>query len=118
MRKWAQLFQGSFDETINFFKRLFLRTCNFLRSGVNLINLIRFLRLYFELGGEKLFNIKRVAPVGIREVFVIRMLGDVIFLRQERAHAAKLEDALAAIQNCQLIHAGKLLAEFLVIERM
>ena len=46
------------------------------------------------------------------------MLGDVIFLRQERAHAAKLEDALAAIQNCQLIHAGKLLAEFLVIERM
>ena len=46
------------------------------------------------------------------------MLGDVKFLRQERAHAAKLKDALAAIQNCQLIRAGKLLAEFLVIERM
>ena len=29
----------------------FLRTCNFLRSGVNLINLICSLRLHFELGG-------------------------------------------------------------------
>ena len=38
------------------------------------------------------------------------MLGEIIFVGQKRADAAKLQDALAAIQHGKLIHAHQLLA--------
>ena len=37
---------------------------------------------------------------------------------QKRADAAKLQDALAAIQHGKLIHAHQLLAQFLIVQRM
>ena len=38
------------------------------------------------------------------------MLGDVVFIREEGAHAAKLQDALAAAQHRKLVLAHQLFA--------
>jgi len=38
------------------------------------------------------------------------VLGQVVLVAQKRAHTTKLQDALAAIQNCQLIQAHKFFA--------
>ena len=44
------------------------------------------------------------------------MLGDVVFLRQERPYAPELEDALASVQDRQLVDAHELFAELLVVQ--
>ena len=44
------------------------------------------------------------------------MLCDVVFIREERTNAAKLQNALAAVQNGKLINGRKVFAELLVVE--
>ena len=58
--------------------------------------------------GQKTLYVKGVFLVIIRCVAVEGMLGEVIFVGQKRADAAKLQDALAAIQHGKLIHAHQL----------
>ena len=65
---------------------------------------------------QVLLNIKGIALVVVCGQLVVRMLRDVVFIREERTDTAKLEDALAAVQHGELIHTHKLLAELLVIE--
>jgi len=44
------------------------------------------------------------------------MLCDVVLVRKERPDAAKLEDALAAVEDGQLIDRSQILPQFLIIE--
>jgi len=60
--------------------------------------------------GQKTLYVKGVFLVIIRCVAVEGMLGEIIFVGQKRADAAKLQDALAAIQHGKLIHAHQLFA--------
>jgi hypothetical protein len=68
--------------------------------------------------GQKTLYVKGVFLVIIRCVAVEGMLGEIIFVGQKRADAAKLQDALAAIQHGKLIYAHQLLAQFLIVQRM
>ena len=66
--------------------------------------------------GEVFLNVKGVLGIRVREVLVVGVLGDVVLIREEGAHAAKLQDALAAAQHCKLVLAHQLLAELLVVQ--
>ena len=46
------------------------------------------------------------------------MLRYVVLVAQERAQAADLEDALAAVESGKVVHAHELAPEFLVVERV
>jgi len=59
---------------------------------------------------QELLDIEGVLGVIIGGVLVVRVLGQVVLVAQKWAHATKLQDALAAIQNCQLIPAHKFFA--------
>lgn len=85
---------------------------------VHLKGVVNFIRLWFEFGGEELFNVKGVARVGIGQVFVVGMLCDVVLVREERTNASELKNALAAVHDGKLVLAHQLLAELLVIEAM
>ena len=65
---------------------------------------------------EELFNIKFIFGVCVRQVSVILVLRDIEFIGQKRPHAAKLQDALGAVQYGKLIHGGKVFSELLVVE--
>ena len=56
---------------------------------------------------QELLDIEGVLGVIIGGVLVVRVLGQVVLVAQKWAHTTKLQDALAAIQNCQLIPAHK-----------
>ena len=99
-------FKGVFEETINFFKRLFLRTCNFLRIRIDLIEVVFLRGLGMQLCGKVLFDVKHVLLVVIREVFVHRVLCNVELVGEKRAHTAKLQNALAAVQHRQQLLPG------------
>ena len=60
--------------------------------------------------GQKTLYVKGVFLVIIRCTAVEGVLGEIIFIGQKRADAAKLQDALAAIQHGKLIHAHQLFA--------
>ena len=64
---------------------------------------------------QELLDIEGVLGVIIGGVLIVRVLGQVVFVRKERSDATKLQDALAAIQHRQFIPAHKLVAEFLVV---
>ena len=59
---------------------------------------------------QELLDIEGVLGVIIGGVLVVRVLGQVVLVAQKWAHTTKLQDALAAIQNCQLIPAHKFFA--------
>ena len=61
-------------------------------------------------------HIEGVVLIEIRCEFIVGVLCDVVLVRQERPDAAKLEDALAAIQDSKLIYAHKLFAELLIVK--
>ena len=65
---------------------------------------------------EELFNVKFIFGVCIRQVFVIPVLRDIKLIGQKRPHAAKLQDALGAVQHCKLIHRSEVFAELLVVK--
>lgn len=64
---------------------------------------------------QELLDIEGVLGVIIGGVLVVRVLGQVVFVRKERSDATQLQDALAAIQHRQFIPAHELVAEFLVV---
>ena len=64
---------------------------------------------------QELLDIEGVLGVIIGGVLVVRVLGQVVLVAQKWAHTTKLQDALAAIQNCQLIPAHKFVTEFLIV---
>ena len=55
-------------------------------------------------------DVKGVFLVVIRRVLVIGVLGDIVFVRQERPDASELQDALASIHDSQLVPAHQLFA--------
>ena len=63
-----------------------------------------------------LLNIKVVLIACIGQILVVRMLRDVVLVRHERSHTAKLQNTLAAVQNGELVHRSKVFAQLLIIE--
>ena len=59
---------------------------------------------------QELLDIEGVLGVIIGGVLVVRVLGQVVFVRKERSDTTKLQDAFAAIQHRQFIPAHKLFA--------
>ena len=70
------------------------------------------------MGGQERLEVKGVLGVRVGGVRVIRALGDVVLVREERPHTAQLKDTLAAVHDSQFILAHKLFAELLVVKRM
>ena len=64
---------------------------------------------------QELLDIEGVLGVIVGGELVVGVLGQVVLVAQKRAHAPQLQDALAAIQNCQLIPAHKFVTEFLIV---
>ena len=60
--------------------------------------------------GHILFDVEGVLRVGVGEVLVVGMLRYVVLIRQKRAQAADLEDALAAVEGGKVVHAHELFA--------
>ena len=83
---------------------------------VHLIHIRHRIRLDLHPPSDKSLHVKGILRVCIRQIFVMRMLCNVILARQKRAHAAKLQDALAAVQHFKLIHGQQAFTELLVIQ--
>lgn len=73
----------------------------------HLVDLIRFRH---QPCGEVLFDIKGVPWVRVRQILIIGVTGDVVLIREEGAHAPKLQDALAAVHHRQFVYRGKVFA--------
>ena len=88
-----------------------------LRLGhVRLKDLKFLVRAQLQPRGEVFLNVKGVLGIRVREVLVVGVLGDVVLIREEGAHAAKLQDALAAVHDGKLVLTHQLLAELLVVQ--
>lgn len=83
---------------------------SFIGCGVDLIHVADLVGTELQPGPQKSLNVKGVFQVGVSGVLVVGVLGDVVLVRQKRAHAAQLEDALAAVHDGQLILAHQLFA--------
>lgn len=72
----------------------------FIRFGhIYLKNIVSLVLFRLEPVREELFNVKFIFGVCIRQVFVIPVLRDIKLIGQKRPHAAKLQDALGAVQH-------------------
>lgn len=85
---------------------------------VYLVHVIFLVGLELEAAGHILFDVEGVLQVGVGEVFVVGMLRYVVLVAQEGAQAADLEDALAAVEGGEVVHAHELAPELLVVERV
>ena len=56
-----------------------------------------FSRLQLEFGGKKTLYVKGVLLIKIRQVFVVGVSGNIVFIRQERLYATELQNTFAAI---------------------
>jgi len=56
------------------------------------------------------FHVKDIFRVGVGRVSVIRVPGEVVLVRKERAHAPQHEDTLAAVHHCQFVLGHQLFA--------
>ena len=79
----------------------------------HLVDLIRFRH---QPCGEVFLDIKGVPWVRVRQILIIGVLGDIVLIREEGAHAPKLQDALAAVQHRQLVYRGKVFAQLLIVQ--
>ena len=77
---------------------------------VYLVHVVFLVGLERQAAGHILFDVEGVLRVGVGEVFVVRMLRYVVLVAQERAKAADLEDALAAVEGGKVVHAHELFA--------
>ena len=73
-------------------------------------HLVYLVRFRHQSCGEVFLDIEGIPWVRVRQILIIGVLGDVILVREEGTHAAKLQDALAAVQYRQLIYRGKVFA--------
>ena len=83
---------------------------SFIGCGVDLIHVADLVGFELQPGLEIAFDVKGVFRVGVSGVLVVGVLGDVVLVRQKRAHTTQLQDALAAVHDGQLILAHKLFA--------
>ena len=113
-RSWIRSDPAS--EEASFLIRIYMKSRRAVGGGLvrsdaarveHLIDLIRFRH---QLCGEVFLDIKGVPWVRVRQILIIGVLGDVVLIREEGAHAPKLQDALAAVQHRQLIYRGKVFA--------
>ena len=77
---------------------------------VYLVHVVFLVSLELEAAGHILFDVEGVLRVGVGEVFVVGMLRYVVLVAQEGAQAAELEDALAAVEGGEVVHAHELIA--------
>ena len=77
-----------------------------------------FVRFQLEPVGQETLYVQFVSLVKIGCVLVVGVLGNIVFIGQKRADTPKLQDALAAVHDSQLVLAHKLLAQFLIVEGM
>ena len=61
-------------------------------------------------------HVEGVTLIEVRRELIVGVLGDVVLVREKRANTAKLEDALAAVQDSKLIYTHKLFAELLIVK--
>lgn len=61
-------------------------------------------------GTQVLLDVEGEFLIMIGGVFVVRVLGQIVFIRQERANTSQLQDAFAAVHNSQFITAHELFA--------
>ena len=54
--------------------------------------------------GQKSLDVERVPGITVSGVLIVRMLGQIVFLRQEGPHTSELQNALAAVQHRQLVN--------------
>lgn len=87
-----------------------LRGGGLLVRQVYLVHVVDLLGFWLQPDGQETLYVKGVSLVAVRQILVVGVLRDVVLVRQERPDAAQLENTLAAVQDCQLIHAGKLFA--------
>lgn len=83
---------------------------------VYLVHVVFLVGLELEAMGHILFDVEGVLRVGVREVLVVGVLRDVVLIAQERAQAADLEDALAAVEGGKVVHAHEFAPELLVVQ--
>ena len=76
---------------------LFLAGVSLPAGCVYLKCLKLFSRLQFEFGGKKTLYVKGVLLIKIRQVFVVGVSGNIVFIRQERLYATELQNTFAAI---------------------
>ena len=79
-------------------------------------HLVYLIRFRHQSCGEILFDIKGVPWVRVRQILIIGVLGDVLLVREEGTHAAKLQDALAAVHHRQFVYRGKVFAQLLIVQ--
>jgi len=78
-----------------------------------MVNIIRF---GSKLCREVLLNIEVVLGICVRQVLVVRVLGDIKLVRHERTHTTELQDALAAVEDSKLVYRRKIFAQLLIVE--
>ena len=62
--------------------------------------------------------VKDVSLVEVCRELIVGVFRDVVLVREKWTNTAKLEDALAAVQDSKLIHTHKLLAKLLIVKGM
>ena len=77
----------------------------FLRRsrGLQLTTLENIIRPNGQPVAQIFCNIKVVLLAGIQQVFVLRVLGNIIFFREERSYALHLQNALAVVHYRQFV---------------
>ena len=83
---------------------------------VYLVHVVFLVSLELEAVEHILFDVEGVLRVGVGEVFVVGVLRYVVLVAQEGAQAADLEDALAAVEGGEVVHAHELAPELLVVQ--
>ena len=101
------------------------KTCQstgFRQAGTALCSLrLQFLRSYLIIAvqlagmdgqpcGQKLFNIKGVLRGIIRQVFIVRVFGNIVFAGEEGADAPDLQEAFPAIHHGKLVYRHQILS--------
>ena len=102
------------SQLLRFICQVFQRL--FIIADVDFPDLALFFQPQFQLTGEIPFNNEGVPGIIIRQIFVVGMCRDVVLVRQKGSDPPQLQDALAAIHHCQLIHGHQGLSEFLVVQ--
>lgn len=69
----------------------------------------------FHFPVQEFLNVEGVALIKIGRVFVVRVLGQIIFIGQKWPDTAQLKDALAAVQYGKLIDGSEIMTGLLII---
>ena len=86
-------------------------------AHINLKHIVLLIGFEFQPAFEEALDVKRVLGIRVRQVFVIRMLRNVVFVRQKRSYAAQLQNAFSPIHHSQLVNGHQLLSQLLKVGR-